>query len=418
MARITFAAWFCVALIGGAVLGADWTMFRGSDRNGVSVEKAAPTTWAADRNVKWAVKLPGAGNSSPIVADGRVFLACAEDAKGTRRSLYCFDRKDGKQLWVRTVPWDKPDPTHGQNLYCGSTPATDGERVVVWHGSAGVYCYDREGKELWARDLGTVRHIWGYAGSPVIHKAAVYLNCGPGVRTFATALDLKTGATLWQTDEPGGAEDKSPENKSWLGSWGTPVVAAIDGVERLLVPMPKRVNAYDLKTGEIVWTCRGTGPLAYTDVLVAPDGKSGVYLSGFGGPAVAFKLSGRGDVTKEATLWKSAEKPPQRIGSGVIVGQHVYITNEPGVACLELATGKELWKHRPGGNVWASIVAVGENLYLTDQRGRTAVFRADPAKYAEVAANEVGEGTNATIAVSDGEVFLRTHRTLRCIAAQ
>src|SRR4051812_46359737 len=138
---------------------ADWPMFRGPDRNGVSPDAQAPLNWSATKNVKWKAPLPQPGNSSPVVSGGRVFVTCAEDRNGTRRSLYCFDRSDGKQLWVKTITYPEVEKTYPENPYCASSPAADGKVVVAWHGSAGVHCYDPDGKELWSKDLGTFRHI-------------------------------------------------------------------------------------------------------------------------------------------------------------------------------------------------------------------------------------------------------------------
>src|SRR5690242_14617762 len=86
---------------------ADWPMFRGPDRNGISPETKAPLNWSVEKNVKWKAELPQPGNSSPVVAAGKVFITCAEDHAGTQRSLCCFDRADGKPLWKRTVSYQK-----------------------------------------------------------------------------------------------------------------------------------------------------------------------------------------------------------------------------------------------------------------------------------------------------------------------
>lgn len=398
---------------------ADWPAFRGPNRDGISPEKSAPTTWGPEKNIKWKVALPRGGNSSPIVSGERVFLTCAEDAQGKRRSLYCFNRADGKQRWVKTVSYDKPDPTHGQNPYAASTPVTDGERVVVWHGSAGVFCYDMNGEQLWAQDVGVIRHIWGYAASPVFHDNKVILNCGPGARTFVLALDKNTGGVLWQTDEPGGAEDKSPRTGNWLGSWSTPTVTKVDDKELILVPVPFRVNGYDPADGKIVWTCGGTGPLAYTDLMIAGRGKNaiGVYMSGYGGASMAFRLIGSGDVTETARLWRHDDRPPQRVGTGVVIGRHIYMPSEPAIQCIEVDSGKVVWQQRfPGQTFWASITAVGNRCYVTSQQGVTYVFDADPAEYKPVAQNDLGETSNSSIAVSDGEIFHRTYDHLYCIA--
>lgn len=401
---------------------ADWPLFRGPDRSGIAPADAKPPlTWGAEKNVKWKAALPRPGNSSPIVVGDRVFVTSAEDAKGTRRSLYCFARADGRQLWVRTVPWEKFDPTHETNPYCAASPAADPatRRVVAWHGSAGLHCYDFDGNPAWSADLGTIRHIWGWASSPVIHGDAIYVNAGPGARQFVTAIGLKDGKARWQTDEPGGAEDKSAETGSWLGSWSTPVVTAVDGKPQVLVFMARRVNAYDPATGAILWTVGGAGVLAYNDVLISPEragGRIAVAAAGYGGPAIGFKLGGTGDVTATNRLWASEGKPPpQRIGSGVIVGDHVYLPSEPHVSCIELKSGKEVWRQKIAGQVWGSIIAAGDRLYVTGKTGVTHVFAADPGGYRELASNDLGEPSNATPALTEGQIFLRSAKHLWCV---
>ena len=233
---------------------ADWTMFRGPARDGVAAADAAPPLeWSDQKNVKWKVALPRPGNSSPIVVGQKLYLATALDADGKERSLLCFDRENGHELWRKTVQYDMKEPTHATNPYCAASPAADADVVVVWHGSAGLHCYDHAGNLLWKRDLGIVRHIWGWAGSPIIHSGAVYLNAGPGARQFVCAIDKKTGALLWQTDEPGGGQAK------FHGSWTTPRMVEIQGQWRLLVFMPNKVNAYDPKSGKVVWSVDGGG---------------------------------------------------------------------------------------------------------------------------------------------------------------
>jgi outer membrane protein assembly factor BamB len=181
----------------------DWPAFRGPAGDGISSEKSAPTTWAPDKNIKWKVALPQPGNGSPIVSNGRVFIAAQEDSKGLKRSLYCYDRKDGKQLWVQTIDHGKEVRTHEDNTHSPSTPAADGKKVVVWHGSAGLHCYDFDGKKLWSRDLGQLDHWWGEGTSPVIHAGKVFINSGPDKkRVFAGAYKLETGETVWEKEEP------------------------------------------------------------------------------------------------------------------------------------------------------------------------------------------------------------------------
>jgi hypothetical protein len=159
----------CFVTASTLVRAEDWPAFRGAKGDGVSNEKHAPLHWGPDKNIKWKIELPGPGNSSPVVSGTRVFLTCAKE-QGRDRGTYCYDRNSGQLLWSKHVVFEEKDPTHNTNPYCGSSAGADGKRVVVWHGSAGLYCYDYDGNELWKRDLGEFKHIWGYGQSPPTAK--------------------------------------------------------------------------------------------------------------------------------------------------------------------------------------------------------------------------------------------------------
>ena len=413
MTRLTVALALLLSL---RTMAGDWPQFRGPLGNGVASADRAPLHWGPGTNVLWKAMLPGAGNSSPIVSHGRVFVTCAEDA-GKKRNLYCFDRRTGAQLWMRTVAFPSVEPTHQSNPYCGSTPVADGARVVVWHGSAGVFCYNFKGKELWKTDLGEVRNEWGYGSSPILHRGRIVLNFGPGERAFLAALDLKTGELLWKFDEPGGAKTLLKGN--W-GSWCTPIVAKVGRKDQILCSMLTQVVACDPKTGARLWFCEGLGEaladLVYPSPVVA--GGIGVAFTGWAnGPTMGFKLGGSGDVTASNRLW--LEKQTQRVGSGVVVGGNVFIVNAgPATAqCMECQTGKVRWSERlEGGESWGSVVMAGGRLYVTSRKGVTTVFRPDPEKLEVLAMNDLGEPSNATPAISDGQIFLRTDGHLYCIA--
>jgi outer membrane protein assembly factor BamB len=147
-----------------------------------------------------------------------------------------------------------------------------------------------------------------------------------------------------------------------------------------------------------------------------------VAMSGYGGPAIALRVpeaSDRGDLTDSHRLWRE-EKPPQRIGSGVIAGDHFYLVNEPGIAqCWELKTGKTAWRGRLTGSTWSSSVLSGDKIYVIDQTGETFVFRASPTKLEVLQHNDLGgETTRASVAPSDGQIFIRTHQNLYCIGGR
>ncbi len=410
MDRLSTFPMLALLTAGVPLLADDWPAWRGPTGLGVSSEKNLPLRWSASENVKWKVPLPAPGNSTPIIWGSRVYLTQAIDG-GKKRMLLALDRKDGRIVWQTTVEYAEPEPTHEDSPYASASPVTDGERIVVSYGSAGVFAYDFEGKELWRRDLGKFHHVWGNAASPVLHGDLCFLNGGPGPRTSLTALDKKTGKTAWQVEIPGGLADG--DSKTWTGSWSTPLALRAAGREELVVSFPHRLLAFDPATGREIWSCAGLGRLVYTSPIAA-DGVV-VAMSGFMGPPLAVRAGGEGDVTATRRLWHE-EKAQQRIGSGIISEGHIFIVNDTGVAqCLELLTGKEIWRERLGASAWGSLVLADGKLHIADQEGETHVFR-PVTKFERLAANPLGERTRASIAVSAGEIFIRTYKQLWCIA--
>jgi outer membrane protein assembly factor BamB len=426
--RRSLLVFLCAAV---PALGGNWPAWRGPAGDGHSSEKDLPLKWSATENVRWKVPLPDEGNSTPIVWSDRVFLTQATEkadwppkppaggpASAHKRSLLCFRRADGKLLWQKDTIYKDKESTHSTNPFCSASPVTDGERVVVSHGSAGLFCYDFDGKELWHYDLGKLEHIWGNASSPVLDGDLVILWCGPCERQFLLAVNKRTGEKVWQHDEPGGDSGKKGE---WIGSWCTPLVARVGDHDELIVAVPEKVKAFDPKTGKELWSCAGLGKLVYASPVCSADGIV-VALSGFHGPALAVRAGGKGDVTATHRLWHHADKNPQRIGSPVIVGEHVYLINEQGLAqCFELKTGKELWNsERVTKPTWGSLVVAGGRLYVTNQTGETVVLATNP-KLEVLARNRLGERmengemVRGSLAVSDGEVFIRTYKQLWCI---
>jgi outer membrane protein assembly factor BamB len=416
----TIAAALCgiATICGPPTQAADWPAFGGPQGDGQTAD-AAPIEWNADNNIVWKVELPQPSNGSPIVAAGRVFVTTSTDELGQQRSLYCFDRATGEQLWVQTVEIDQEMPRHPTNPHGSTTPVCDGQRVVVWHASAGLYCYDVDGNELWTRDLGEFRHMWGYGTSPIILGDRVILHTGPGTQPLVLALDVASGEVLWQheVDQAGNGERRDDEAP--MGSWSTPVLARVGDQDQLIVMHTTHVAAYDPDSGDVIWTCAGVshdrGDLAYSSVVVAGD--VCFVTGGYKGPAMAIALDGRGDVTATHRRWR-IEDNPQNIGTGVFVDGFIYRPNAEagkGLDCIDPATGEVVWSVRTPAAHWGSIAMAGGLLYATDQDGTTLVFRPNPSEYEEVARNELGESSNSSPAVSDGEIFIRTFTHLYCI---
>ena len=412
---LTVVSAFAVAQL----VAADWPGFR-NDGSGISSEKNAPVKWSATENVRWRTALPGKGNASPIVWGDKVFITQAE---GPKRTVMCFDRANGKLLWQQGVGYAEKDDSHDTNPHGSATPVTDGERVIAWFGSAGVVAYDMKSKELWWRDLGKQTHQWGYGSSPVLHGDLCILYFGPGPRSFLTALDKKTGKTVWQVDAP----EQHPAERfdgfagksdGVMGSWSTPLIVKTPQRDEVVMTFVNDMRGFDPKTGKELWKTDGLNPLLYTSPLAGEGYVVG--LGGYFGGSVAVKMGGNGDLSAEK-VWSVKREKRHLLSSGVIKDGHIFISNTIGVSeCRELATGKQVWEERlpatgANGETWGSMILVGDKLYVVNQSGDTFVLRANPKQFELLAVNALKEPCNTTPATSNGEIFIRTQQALWCI---
>jgi outer membrane protein assembly factor BamB len=397
--------------IASPALAGDWRQWRGPLGTGVSDEKNIPTTWSATENVKWKVPLDGPGNSTPIVVGQQVFITHSA-AKSKARGLRAYDRTTGELAWKHEVDYSDMEPSHGANPFCAASPASDGERIVAWYGSAGLFCYDLNGKVLWQKDLGKVEHIWGYASSPVFVGNLVIQQYGPGLNAFIVAFDKTSGDEVWRKEYPFQKSEKADE---YRGSWSTPVLYQAGDRKLMLLSLPEKFRAVDPTSGEEVWTCDGPSKLVYTSPLVAGDIL--ITMCGYGGPALAVKPSGTGDQTANR-LWLHPRNP-QRVGSGVVVGDYIYIRNEKGCWCLDVKTGDRKWEDElGGGESWTSMSYVDGRLYTINTAGTTFVLEPTPESCKVIAENKLGETTRGSHAFSNGQIFVRTYQNLYCIESQ
>ena len=421
MSRSRFSLVVAAVVLAAFQVDANWPAWRGDAAGtGITSETALPLKWSTTENVKWKVPLPEAGNSTPAVWGDRVFVT---QAAGARRLVMAFDRKDGKLLWEAGPTSTKKEPTHKTNTLCSASPTTDGERVVASFGSAVLYAFDLQGKELWHVDTGKVDHEWGYATSPVLHGNLCILANGAGSNWWLAAFDKKTGKEVWRVKGPGiDAAERSDgfagKSDGMVGSWSTPVIVKAEGREELVMTWPEKMVGYDPATGKELWRASGMNPLLYT----SPMPGEGVIIGsgGYGGTTIAVKPGGSGDVSTGQRLWQKV-RDKQRIGSGVIKDGHLYILNTPGTAqCINLASGEQVWEERVGGGgksqSWSSMVLSGDRIYVLNQSSDTVVLRASP-KFEALAVNSLGDGlTNSSHAVSKGDIFIRTHKHLWCIS--
>ena len=171
-----------------------------------------PTEWSAEKNIVWKVKLPGAGASCPVTEGKRVFVTCysgygmdvknPSNMEDLRRHLLCLDRATGNTLWAKEFKPDLPEHKYaGEGAYHGyaaSTPIIEGDRLYVFFGKSGVYCFDLDGKELWHVLVGKRTNGWGSGASPILYKDSLIINASVESGDLV-ALNKKTGEELWRS---------------------------------------------------------------------------------------------------------------------------------------------------------------------------------------------------------------------------
>jgi outer membrane protein assembly factor BamB len=395
----------------------NWPSWRGSQGDGISSEQGFPTSWSRYENVAWKTPLPEPGNSTPIVWEDRVFVTQSME-NGKRRTVICFDRTTGKQLWQSGVDAVEMERSHKTNPYCSPSPVTDGERVIAWFGSVGLVAFDFQGDLQWRRPLGRADHVFGYGGSPVLHNDLCFLNFAPGTHEKAVAVDKTTGEIVWQVDLPEISDQHRAqlEGNDVYGTWSTPVV--ID--DQVIFCVRDSVVAYEPSTGRELWKCRGLGP----QMKSSPIAGEGVVVA-FGGKdssTLAIRLGGHDDISESHVLWRK-DVAQSRLGTGVIHGGHIYTNRSNGVVeCIELQSGRVIWQKRlrgtsDNGATWSSLFLADGKIFAINQAADVFVLAASP-DYNLVATNSLGEQTNSTLIGSQGNLFIRTHDALWCIGKE
>jgi outer membrane protein assembly factor BamB len=288
---------------------------------------------------------------------------------------------------------------------------TDGERLYVWFGSRGIFCFDLGGKLLWKRDLGDMRsrYGWGEATSPVVHGEDVIINWDHEDQSFLAALNAKTGETRWKVD------------RDEVTSWATPLVVEHDGATQIVVNGTKRARGYSLEDGKELWACGGQTVNAIPSPVRL--GENVIVMSGYtGSTAVSIPLSARGDITGTKTVrWEVDEGTPY-VPSPLLVGERLYFTrkNRAILTCINARTGERIYgpERLPGiRSLYASPVAAAGRVYFVGRDGNAVVLK-DGDAFKVLAENKLEAAIDASPAIVGGQMFLRGRSSLYCIAEE
>jgi outer membrane protein assembly factor BamB len=419
----------------------NWPQFRGLQASGVAEGFATVSAWdiAKKENVLWRSAVPGMALSSPIVWGERVYLTTAVRKKGEaelRVGLYgdpasvadegeqlfqvlCLDRKDGKILWTQTAFDGHPRfPRHPKGSFAASTPATDGQHVLAFFGTEGLFCYDPDGKLLWKTDFGELdagwymmpEASWGFSASPVIHEGVVYIQCDVQKGSFVAALKASDGALLWRTPR----ED--------VPTFGAPTVDVRAGRSQLVCNGFKHIGGYDLATGKELWKLEGGGDVPVPTPVLGSDL---IYITNAHGrmaPMLAIDAMAEGTLALEPKdsphmRWSDLRRGTY-MQTPLVLGEFLYACKDNGVlTCFDAAGGEVVYEQRLGDGVsgfTSSPVAADGKLYFASEEGVVYVV-AEGFEFKLLGKSELGEECMATPAVSRGVLYYRTRGHLTAI---
>jgi outer membrane protein assembly factor BamB len=299
-----------------------------------------------------------------------------------------------------------------QNMSSPS-PVTDGTTVWVMTGTGILKAFDFKGAELWSReiqkDYGPFGLNWGYASSPLLHQGSLYVQVLHGMKTddpsYILKIDGKSGKTIWRVERPTNAIRESPD------AYTTPLLLRHGNQTEIVITGGDVVTGHDPETGKELWRMNGLNPenipsyrivassLVAGGLIIAPTRVK---------PMLAIKPGGRGDITESHRVW-SFDRGPD-VPTPVSDGKLLYIVGDSGVVyALDVKTGEPVYgpeRLKPGTYSASPVLADGK-IYVTSEDGVTSVFAAGP-KFELIAENAMNEYTLSSVAVSGGQIFLRT----------
>jgi outer membrane protein assembly factor BamB len=412
----------------------NWPQWRGPAFNGTSTETGLPATWTKE-SAKWATPLPGPSGATPAIWGDHIFVTSPDAEKNLH--LIALDRKTGKVRWQKQI--STGDINKGKGNMASPSPVTDGKTVWALFGTGDIAALDFDGKILWQRSLGNdygrFAIMWLYGSSPLLYNGKLYIQVlqrspappdYPGLaggsdqrESYLLALDPATGKTVWKVNRDTPAQKESQE------SYATPIPhVGADGKTQLLVVGGNCLTGHDIATGKELWRGYGLNPKEGEWMRIVPSPVSAAGLAIAGGPKkealIAFRTDMTGDISLSGVAWKIDNRSTPDVCTPAYYNGKLFVLNgdTKTLFCLDPKTGDKKWE----GPLDTKIVMRGSptvadgKVYMMDEKGTVFVCGTGD-EFQLLGKIEMGdnEGSRASIAVSQGQLFIRTTQALYCV---
>ena len=413
-------------LLCSAVFARDWPQWRGPFLNGSTDEKNLPGDLSRKENIAWVIPLPGPASATPVISGGKVFISST--AAGTSDLLgICLDAKNGKELWRKKMA--KAERKFRKNNLASPSPVTDGKNVYFLYGSGELVGVDFDGNILWSRNLereyGTLDLLFGYSASPLFYDGKLYIavqrrnNIENGKRldSFLLAIDPKNGKNIWKQERKTDAVGEA------LEAYSTPVFFENNGHPEIGVAGSDYITGHDPQSGRELWRF-GFNPSKQTKWNTVPTAVTGdgiIYAAvGRGKQIIALRTGKTGLLTDEHVAW-TFKGPVPDASTPLYYKGNIYVLDGKRtriLTCLDAKSGQQKWQGKLRGNgPWrASLTASDDKLYCISQAGDVVVLAANDKQFKIISQIELNEKpSNASIAIADGRLFIRTAKNLFCM---
>jgi len=407
----------------------DWPHWRGPYHNGSAYEMPLPAEPDLERHVVWAAPMPGSSSATPVVWSDRVFVV-SNDESETRGHALCLARDSGTLLWDRELAHVTQQPRRNSATSC--SPVVDNERVYFLFGTGELFALDHKGNTLWSKNLteeyGPVGQQFGYSSSPLLLDGRLYIpvlhgqwSSGAAEETFTDrdsyvlCLDASTGEVVWKVHRPSDALGES------LDSYASPVPYTFGDQTAIVVQGGDYVTRHDPVTGQETLRHRynpsreGKWRLIPSPVVA---GASIVAVQPRGGNIFAIQPGPDRDLAYSDSLWIRDERTTD-VPTPLYYRERLYVLNgtQKTLACLDPATGAEIWRGALGGRstFWASPTAGDGKIYCLNEEGDIFIVEAGDAFKVLSRAGFGGGPCKSSIAIAHGSLFVRTAEKLYCV---
>jgi outer membrane protein assembly factor BamB len=377
----------------------NWPSFRGQDSRGIAGGAGYPTEWdvASGKNLGWKIEVPKKGKSSPVIWGDKIFITGAQEKIC---EVYCIDKTTGKILWTGTASGLPGEPAVLPKMdqeagLAVSSVATNGKVVCAIFSNGNISCFDMDGKQIWAKNIGVPESSYGYASSLLIYKNILLVQFDSNIKISLMGFDLDKGDQKWETLRKGHAV------------WSSPVMGYFTGKSELIINGNPTVSGYDPVTGKELWEVECMSGDVAPSVAV---NSTMTYAVTDYAKLVAIKPG-----TSVSVIWEDNTYTPD-VSSPVATDQFLFVSTGNGdVACYNAMKGDTLWTHYFQDPFYASPVIADDKVYLLDRTGVMHIVKAG-SSFSLIAESPIGEATDCSPAFSDKKIYIRGKKNLYCIS--